>query len=83
MDMIYYECVFVDLGIPHAMRIRHIVVCSPPGQCFATLSHKQHDFRTKVICIKWDFLFSLQLLCETFLILRRIKQDNDKDLYWS
>jgi hypothetical protein len=43
-------------------------------QHFPTLSHKRHDFRkNKVLNIKSVFWFSLQLLSETFLILRRHK----------
>jgi hypothetical protein len=45
-------------------------------QYFSTLSHKRHDFRgKKVLNIKCVFWFSLQLLSETFLILRRIQRD--------
>jgi len=44
---------------------------------FSTLSHKRHDFREKkmLLNIKRVFWFSLQLLSETFLILRRIQRD--------
>jgi hypothetical protein len=39
-------------------------------------SHKRHDFRNKkVLNIKCLFWFSVQLLSETFLILRRIKRN--------
>jgi hypothetical protein len=46
----YYECVFVDLGMQHAMRRRRVVlssVASPASQYFFTLSHRWHDFRKK------------------------------------
>jgi len=43
---------------------------------FSTLSHKWHDFREKKSYrIKNVFWFHLQLLSETFLILRKIEWD--------
>ena len=42
---------------------------------FSTISHKWHDFRgKKLLNIKFTFLFSLQLLSETVLILRYYKR---------
>ena len=37
MCITYYECVFVALGIHHAMRMRHIAICGLPG--FTELFH--------------------------------------------
>ena len=72
-------CVSVALVIQHAMRVRRVIlssVASPATQYFSTLSHRRHDFRKKkLLNIKCVFWFSLQLLSETFLILRRTERD--------
>ena len=47
----------------------------PLAQPNFSTSHKGHNFRKTLLSIKYVFLFSLQLLYETFLILRRIQQD--------
>ena len=53
-------------------------------QNFPTLSHKRHDFRKKgVFNVKCVFLFLLQLLSETFLIVRRTERDTIENIYWS
>jgi hypothetical protein len=81
----YSENVPVALVIQHAKRMRHIVLQSltfVAVQYFSSLSHKRHDFKEKLFRIKM-FLFTLQLLTETFLILRRIERDIIKNVYWS
>jgi hypothetical protein len=50
ISITYSECVFVDLDVQHAKRMRRIILS--PAAClflpyFSTLSHKRHDFRTQ------------------------------------
>jgi len=72
-------CVFVAWVIQHAMRMRHIVICGLPP-LYSIFPHyliNLHDFRKKkLLNTRWEFGFRPQLLCETFLILRR----NDRDV---
>jgi len=71
--------VFVALGIQHAKRMRCIMLSSvacPSLTYFSTSSHKRKNFReSKLLSTKCVFWFSLQLLSETFLSLRRIRRD--------
>ena len=75
----YYECASVVLGIQHLKRMRRVILSSvacPALPHFSTLSHKRHGFRGKKLPnIKCVFWFSLQLLSETYLILRWTERD--------
>jgi hypothetical protein len=42
---------------------------------FSRLFHKRHEFRKKLLKIKYVVRLSLQLLFEIFVILRRIQRD--------
>ena len=53
--------------VPH-----RVVVCGLSGVPIFSMPHKLHDFQKKLLNIKYVFRFSLQLLSEIFLILRRI-----------
>ena len=51
---------------------------------FSTLSHKRHDFRKKKLPdVRYVFRFSLQLLCEIFLIKRGNERVVIKNVYRS
>jgi hypothetical protein len=48
----YSECVFVDVRIQHAMRMRPIILSSVVCRAlpyFSTLSHKRQDLREEII----------------------------------
>jgi hypothetical protein len=49
-------------------------VACPALQYFCILSHERHDFEKNIIGHKM-FRFSLQIVSEIFLILRRIQRD--------
>jgi hypothetical protein len=66
--------VFVALVIQHAMRMHRNMLSSVAYlglPYYFTLSRKGHKLRTNIIEHKSLFWFSLQILSETFSILRR------------
>jgi hypothetical protein len=66
--------VFVSIGIHHAMHMRHIVICDLPCSVFFHII--SYTVQKKLLNIKC-------VLSETFFILRRIKRDMIKNVYWS
>ena len=60
MNIRYYECMFIALGVQHAVRIRLSSVACPSLQYFSKLSHKWNDFRKRVTEHKmcFDFLYN-------------------------
>ena len=76
---------FVALGAQHAMRMRHIVICglSSLYNIFFTLPKKGTIFGKKATEHKMCVLLPLQLLPETFRILRRIERDLMENVYRS
>ena len=62
----------VALGMWLVMRMRRIVICGLLGFItYSKLFLKRYDFREKLLYVMCVFWFSVQLLSETFLILRR------------
>jgi hypothetical protein len=71
----------VAIIIQHAMRMRRITLSSVdclPVTYFYT--YIWHDFREMLLNIKCVFWFSLQLLSETFLVLRTIEREMIKNV---
>jgi hypothetical protein len=81
ISVIYSQCMFLALGIQDAIRVRHIVICVLSGTkiFFHIISW---DFRKSLLNIQRVFWFSLQILSETFLILRT-EPDKIRNVYWS
>jgi len=80
----YSECVSVPLVIQNAMCVRHIVTC--PAPLYSIFPHyltKGMVFEKKLLNTKCVFLFPLQLLSESFLIIRRTDWDMMKNVYCS
>jgi hypothetical protein len=75
--MTYFECVFVVSVIQHAMCMRHIVMCGLPRSTkfFHIISWKGKILEKELLNTKYVFWLTLQLLSETFLILRIAERD--------
>jgi hypothetical protein len=85
MSITYSECEFVALGIQRAMRMCRFILSSvacPALQYISNLSHKGHVFFEIKMSLKTKYVFgfSLKLLSETFLILRRIPRDKNLNI---
>jgi hypothetical protein len=80
ISITYSGYVFVDLvSCMQSTRTILLSVACPALQYIVTLSHKLHHLKKKILKIKL-FWFSLQLLSETFLILRRTERDMIKNV---
>jgi len=71
----YFECVSVHLNIQHAKRTCRIILSSMA--CPGLPNFPRYFIKGTIVGknYKWVFGFSLQILCETFLVLTRIKGD--------
>jgi len=76
---------FVALGIQHAMRMRHVVICdlSRSTIFFHILLSTARFSKKKLLCIICVFRVSQQTFSEIFFILRRTERDMIENVYWS
>jgi len=78
VSMVYSKCVFVASGIQHAKCMRSIVLWSMACLAVSYFPHYLINgtiFEKMLLKIKSVFWFSLQLLSEIFLLLRRTERD--------
>ena len=68
----WWVCVCLALGTQHAMRMRHTVISGLPGSTvfFHIISQTAWFSKKKLLNTKCVFWLSVQLLTETFVILR-------------
>jgi hypothetical protein len=83
ISIAYSECAFAAIVIHHATRMRHIVICGLSGSTvYFHIISQTARFRGGLLNMKCEFWISLQILSESFLILRRIWRDMIKKVYW-
>ena len=85
MNITHCECVFVALGVRHAMRMRHIAICGLPRSTvfFHIISQTARFSKKKIIEIIIVFGVSIRLLSQIFCILRRNERDVVQTAYRS
>ena len=66
VSITFSECMFVALGMQHAMRMRHIVICGLPRSIKFFHFVSQFSGGGGLFNIKCGFRFSLQFLSEFF-----------------
>jgi len=77
ISIAYSEYVFIALGIQHAICICQNATCGLPS---STIFFHFILWLALFFSVFW---YSLQLLSETFLILRRTERDVIENVYWS
>jgi hypothetical protein len=84
LSVCLYSCLSYAACTAHAPY--HLVICGLSGS-YHTFQHCIINgtifWKKKLLSKKLVFWFPLQLLCETFHVLRRIQQDTIKNVNWS
>jgi len=80
----YSECASVALGIQHAMRMRHTIICDLPRSTIFFPHYLMNGTifgEKKLLNVKFVFRFSPQLLSGAFLILGRNERHMIKNVH--